>query len=402
MSEHAAGDGLQLALPPELHPLVRLILARPELQEQLGAIRAPHEFVAAAMVSAADHSVACDETTLRAVLRPDPLGLGRFAPTPLTMDCWPPPGWLPARSVPTGGAPAFDWLWFGSRPLTAPFFEDEVRRASALPLNWLLRIRTSLDVVVAGAAAEPGLPLAGLIFHMSRCGSTLLAQMLAALPGHAVSSEPEPLDAVLRWSAAIGLDRADTAAALRAIVAALGRRRSESQQRQFIKLEVWHSLFLPQLRRAFPDVNWVYLHRDPREVLVSLAEQPSLHVLPGTLDAALLGFDGADTAPADYAARVIGRSSQAVLDHWSLGGGLVIDYPDLRSAATGEVPEHFGLRLHTPDRAVMAVAGARDAKAPDRPFSPDSASKRAAASPELRMAATNWIEPVRRQLLQLR
>src|SRR5438874_313448 len=38
----------------------------------------------------------------------------------------------------------------------------------------------------------------GLIFHMSRCGSTLVSQMLAALPANIVVSEAPPIDAIVQ------------------------------------------------------------------------------------------------------------------------------------------------------------------------------------------------------------
>lgn len=395
--------GDALLLPAALHPLVRLLLARSDLQQKLGRLVAVDAFIAEAMALAAAHGVAVDEAALRAVLRPDPLGLGRFGPAPVTLDGWPPAGWLPARSVPTGAAPAFDWLWFGDAPLTAPFFEDAVRRAGALPLNWLLRIRTGLAALVTGAARQPALPLHGLIFHMSRCGSTLLAQMLGAVPGHAVSSEPEPLDAVLRWIADAAIEPEPADAAIRGIVAALGRRRNKAQQRHFIKLEVWHSLFLPELRRALPEVTWVYLHRDPVEVLVSLAEQPSLHVLPGALSAARLAPDGFEAAsPADYAAWVIGRSVQAAVAQWPLGGGLAVDYPLIASTAPHAIANHFGLALEPGDRTRMSAAGQRDAKDPKLAFAGDSERKRGAATPEILAAAQRWLVPVRDRLLQLK
>ena len=38
----------------------------------------------------------------------------------------------------------------------------------------------------------------GFIFHMSRCGSTVISQMLAALAEHVVVSEAGPIDALAR------------------------------------------------------------------------------------------------------------------------------------------------------------------------------------------------------------
>ncbi|MFM5894149.1 MAG: sulfotransferase [Novosphingobium sp.] len=389
--------GLEVLLPPVLGPFVHLVLDRPDLQDELGALADVDSFIDVTLAIAGQHDVAVPEEVLRSVLRPDPLGLGRFAAAPITLDRWPPRGWLPTRSVPTGGAPDLDWLWFGSRPLTAPFFEDEVRRASFLPINWLLRIRTSLADLVADAGSQESLPLKGLIFHMSRCGSTLAAQMLSAVPAHAVSSEPEPLDAVLRWAVDSGIEAEPADAAVRAIVAALGRMRLPGQTSHFIKLEVWHTHYLPALRRAFEQTNWVYLHRDPVEVLVSLIEQPSMHTLPGVaFDTQLEASDGAD-----FTARALAGYSRAVVTNWGVGGGVALDYPDIARAMPSTVARHFGLSLSDTDRSIMEQAGSRNAKAPSETFSSDSERKRAAAGPEVRAAAEHWLDPIRQTLLAL-
>lgn len=393
---------VEINLPPGLHPLVNLILARPDVQDRLGAEIEADAFAAAALAVAGEHRIEVDEALLRAALRPDPIGVGRFGAAPLTMTGWPPQGWLPTRSVPTAGAPAFDWLWVGSRKLVHPFFEDEVRRAGSLPLNWLLRIRTGLAELVAGAEGQASLPLKGMVFHMSRCGSTLAAQMLGAVPGHAVSSEPEPLDAVLRWCAESGASLEQAIAAVRAMVAALGRDRGSGGTFHFIKMQVWHTLFLPLLRQALPEVNWIYLHREPVEVLVSLRDVPSPHIVAGMIAPGYFGLAELPELPYnEFSAFATRQFAAAVPEQWHLGGGLVLEYPRIRAAMPSKVAAHFGLSLDEADRTLMHDAGKRDAKAPEAMFTEDSARKRAAAGPELTGIAEHWLGPVRERLVDL-
>ncbi len=386
-------------LPEALHPFVRLVLADAGLQARLGAEIETRAFVAAASEVAVANRVQLDPALLDAVLRPDPLGIGRFGGAPITCTGWPPPGWLPAQSVPTGGAPAFDWLWFGSAPLTLPFFGDHVARACALPLNNLLRIRTDLAAVIAGAAVEPALPLAGLIYHMSRCGSTLLAQQLAALPEIAMTSEAEPLDAVVQWVLLGGCTDDTADRALHAIVAALGRERGSGAVRHCIKLDAWHALALPQLRRAFPAVNWVHLYRAATEVLVSTLEMPSLHTSPGMLPEALLGFGFEPGMTIEgFAAQVLARVNAAIVEGWSLGGGMVIAYPQIRTAGVDRIAPHFGFRPDAADQARIAAAGMRDAKAPQQAFVDDTQRKAELVSATVATAAARWMESVQRDL----
>lgn len=377
-----------IRLPTELHGFIRLVLGDPAVQARLGAVIEARAFVAEAAAVAQEHEVALDPALLAEVLRPDPLGIGRFAAAPIELGYWPPSGWLPASSVPTGGAPAFDWLWFGERRLTSSFHEDEVRLASALPLNWLLRVRTGIDALLAGAEEEAALPLDGLVFHMSRCGSTLLAQMLGAVPGNVIASEPEPLSEVLLWAWRAQVPLAEAVPAVRAMVAALGRRRKPEAQRLIVKLDAWHTLALPLLHAAFPQVPWVYLFRDPLEVVVSHLKQPGIQIVAGIMPEALFGISGGlALPPLDYSAQVLDAIGRAALEHRDLGEGLFIEYPDLVAAAPTQIAEHFGLELDAADCAAMAAAAQRDAKSPDYAFEPDGERKRAAGSVTAQAAA---------------
>ena len=71
-------------------------------------------------------------------------------------------------------------------------------RLSATPLQPALPATDSIDVLLEWQEQSPGLPPSGFIFHMSRCGSTLAARMLAASPRNIVLSEADPIDYVLR------------------------------------------------------------------------------------------------------------------------------------------------------------------------------------------------------------
>lgn len=391
-----------ISLPLELHSFVELVLEQPRLQRQLAPIAEQDAFVAEAAKLAAEHNVALNPAILASVLRPDPLGLGRFAAAPIQSIAWPPIGWLPARSVPTNAAPAFDWLWFGTRRLSLPFLDDEVKRAAVLPFNWLFRIRTDLDSMIAGAGSERGVPLHGLIFHMSRCGSTLLAQMLAAVPDNIVSSEPEPLDGIIQWARLTQVDETTAVNAIRAIVAALGRDRDTGAKHHLIKLDAWHAFSLPLFRAAFPTVNWVHLYRDSIEVMVSTMQQPGVHTAPGALPEQVVSFAAdANMSLEDFAARVLAGIGEAIIAHHDLGGGMLVAYPDIVEAAISLIAEHFSLALEADSIALMTSAARRDAKDPQQGFTDDVSRKHAAATVAMRNAVERWMQPVEHKMTKL-
>lgn len=359
------------------------VIGNPALQQRLGAIEVPDLFEAEMAAAAAELGIVLDPLAITdGAFAPDPLGLSRFQSAPVELDRWPETGWLPVRSVATGGAPAFDWAWFGDRHLGEPFYEDTVRRMASRPFSLAFRTRTGLDALIAGAAAEETLPPDGFIFHMSRCGSTLAAQVLAAVPDHVVVSEPPPLDAVIQWVTTSGVPFDLQVAALRAIVAALGRNRTGALRRYFLKLDAWHILSLPLFRAAFPDTPWVFLYRNPEEVMVSHLRMPGLHFAGGGMMALGLDADpGANASIEEHGARVLAQTLRAAVQYHPLGGGLLVEYSDLPDALNASIPAHFGFIPDAGERAAFALAKSRDAKEPDRAFSPDSQRKRADVTP---------------------
>jgi hypothetical protein len=266
----------------------------------------------------------------------------------------------------------------------------------------MFRTRTSMDAMIAGDQGD-GPVLAGLIYHMSRCGSTLVGQMLRVAPATAVLSEPEPLDATIRWAVESGVPLDLQVAAVRATAHALGRGQPGVTRRYFIKLESWHAAALPLLRAAFPEVPWLFIYRDPVEVLVSQMRLRGLHTVAGLLPPAIIDLPGAEAMDETrYAALAIAHFVQPVLDHWSIGGGLLADYRELPEAVTNRIAPHFGLAPDAATLTAMAAAARCNAKSPEQAFTPDSADKRREAAPGLQAIADEILTPVIARLDRLR
>ena len=159
--------------------------------------------------------------------------------------------WVPIRIFWNGTEPAIDWCYFGGVRFTDSFFEQTVTRVLRDPFPSVFRHHTPVEAVEELYGLDPGIQPSGFIFHMSRCGSTLITQVLAALPNHIVISEAPILDDALRAHHAhpeVSLDA--YAQWVRWIASALGRRRLPEESRFFIKLDCWHIYELPLLRRA--------------------------------------------------------------------------------------------------------------------------------------------------------
>jgi hypothetical protein len=275
--------------------------------------------------------------------------------------------WLPIGVSWRDGRPWIDWCLAGRERLLEPFFDQTVSRLVSRPFNRVFRRQTDVGVLQDWADRRPGLPPDGFIFHMSRCGSTLVAQMLAARSDSVVLSEPAPFDAMLRPPASI--KQPQHIQWLQALVSAMGQPRIGSERHFFIKLDCWHILDLSLIRRAFPAAPWIFLYREPRQVMASHLRQRGAQTVPGLVDPRLFGIepDVALTMPGtEYCARVLGRICAAAAV--APGGGLV-NYSQLPDAVFETILPRFGVPVADDTRVAMQQAARRYSKTQDRPFS---------------------------------
>lgn len=289
-----------------------------------------------------------------------------------SLNAAPPAPWTPVRVYANGGDPVVEWAIVGE-PLREPFFEQNVDRAMRHPFNELFARRTGIAAVEA-AHAEGGVTPAGFVFHLSRCGSTLIAQMLSRMRGAVVLSEAQPIDALLRMRAAMAAaGREDELARrLRALVGTLGRGHA-GERRLFVKFHAWHVLELPFLARAFPDVPWTFVFREPRAVLHSQMREPGAELVAGALDPALLGFDREDVGRMgqdEYGARVLAAFCAAALRGAHEGAGSFVEYAGLPEAVFTHLLPLFGVAASAGDAERMREVTVRDAKRPGTIFAP--------------------------------
>lgn len=316
-------------------------------------------------------------------------------------------GWLPVDAVSEGGRPRLRWLDVKGARLDEPFFEQTVARVRA---EWpdAPELFTDFDVLIQFERVADALEPDGFIFHSSRCGSTLVANACRALDGAVAVSEAPVVDKLV-WPYLSG-DGGSLALLrrlfLRAAVRALGQRRRGDERRLFVKFSCCGVLRLPFIRSVWPGVPWVFVHRDPVEVMVSNLRQVPEWMRAGEqpeLAAAVTGlseFEAARVSGEEFCARALGNFYAAAAGEAGLRT-LFVGHEELSAERLLEVVRFFGVEPGGEEVArVGAAAGlyAKDAR-PSRPFEPDGAEKRAAATPLVREAAARWAAGPYRKLL---
>ncbi len=309
-------------------------------------------------------------------------------------------GWVPSRLYWSESQPLVDWCHLGRNTFSDAFFDYTINKCMAQPFNLLFRHQTSVEVLRQRCETRPGVKPTGFIFHMSRSGSTLVTRMLASLPQNIVISEAPPLDSALqahfKSAPASEQDRIDW---LRWLVCALAQPRLGGEKHFFIKFHGWHVLELPLIRKAFPDVPWIFLYRDPIDVLVSEMEQRG-QMIPYILHQSLFGGDAPlviAMAPEEYSAVVLAAICYAALTHRDQGG-LLINYRQLPDAVWSSISEFFGVGWTDAEAETMKLMTTRHAKDPAATFQADSTGKHERASAQLVEAAQRWLYPIYEKL----
>lgn len=295
-----------------------------------------------------------------------------------------------------------DWCLIGDAKFTAPFFSETIQQCLRRPFNLAFRPQTSVDALIAFAQSQDCLNPSGFIFHMSRCGSTLLAQMFAAVAHNLVLSEAPPIDRILaakRFNP--NLSEQEHVAMVRALVQSLGQKRYPELHRYIIKLDSWHVSHLELIQRAFPGVPWVFLYRDPLEVLVSNLDHLAGATSPGAAEHVPPGVDLLDalTMPVEqYVSLVLAHICREALTQKDNPLGLFVNYQDLPHVALPKILRHLGIQPDSHELAQMQQQTRVHAKQPRENFSPDSERKQREASAAARHFSDSILMPIYAQL----
>jgi hypothetical protein len=301
--------------------------------------------------------------------------------------------WTPVRVDFSGNAPAIDWADLSAERFSEPFFDQTVARWAASS-RFKPLVRTGLEALIA-LDSRPSPEPAGMIFHLSRCGSTLVSRLLSTLPGVVVIAEPAPLNALLGLRA----DRLNDTALVpivRMMLRALSRRPHGEERQVVLKCTSWNIRRRELLAAAFPDTPWVWVQRDPVLVMASLFANP-----PGWLTvqgspaqrAWLFGLDPAEI-PAMTRAEFAGRALGAMLQAAAVDSArrLSIDHTDLPAAVWDRVAPHLGLELDPTAVARMTAESRWYSKSPVRTLFNGDAPERRPITDAMREAARRFAE----------
>ncbi len=295
---------------------------------------------------------------------------------------------------------------FAGRTFADPFFDETIRRMYGHVEQYDSDFRHQPPVDLE-AHLEP----TAFVFHMSRCGSTLFSNCLRSLDGAIVISEAQPCNTALTpyFEDVWPFDSTEWAAErdrlLRGFVACLGQRLKGDDQRLFFKFSSWNTSRMAILRALWPTTPWIFLSRDPVEVMVSNLKSKTGWMLLRDSPAqakALFGWrdvDPREMSPEEYCARVLGQFCWTAKSLKSQRDQL-LDYRDLNLASVIRALAPLSIEPNEEERARMAAQFSVYAKHRNQPrkFEDDSGAKQNRATACQQEAAARWARPAYEQL----
>jgi hypothetical protein len=303
------------------------------------------------------------------------------------------------------------WRDFGELPMTDLFFKATVDAASALAERAEL-FQTDWEVVNHLARLPDNLPFSGATFHMARTGSTLVSRLLGKTRLALSLSEAPVIDQAL-FQADTRPDKEEGNMLLRGVIAAFSRPRRPSERHFVVKMtDAMPNTRLPRFRAAFPEVPWIFIYRDPIEVMVSMTRGPTGNIrnwfrnraqvaerlgMPVLTDPAMW--------PEEFIARTLRRFCARAVEAAKAtppGLFLAVPYTRLPEAIWETIAPHFGIRLSEKERAAMREEARFSAKRADAiAFQPDSDAKYDEATPRMRALANRFVGPMIEELRAL-
>lgn len=284
--------------------------------------------------------------------------------------------WIPYRFVFENGRPLVQWLYVADMPFNDPFFDESIGACRSHPYNSSrYKSISSLESMIEWSHWPEELPVT-FIFHVSRCGSTLLSQLTGLNEKYTVLSEVPFFDEILRLPYKInGTDHKLIEQLFKAAVKLVGKKRTGKEEQLFIKTDSWHIFFHDLFRKSYPGAPFILLYRSPDEVVASHQKLRGMQAVPGLIEPQLLGFSIAEINELSldaYTAKVLEEYLLLFDELAHHHSGLLIDYKEGVMSMMMQIAAHLNMEWDTAHVQQMQERSKFHSKYPQQNFTEEA------------------------------
>ncbi len=238
--------------------------------------------------------------------------------------------WLPIKLIESENEVCFEWLYLSDIPFAEPFFEETIAKCRSHSYNSKpFKLISTAENLIDWSKELDCVELKSLVFHVSRCGSTMLSQSLATSSENIMVSEAPIIDQILRSEA---FDADIKSVLLESVIRLLGQKRFPEQKNLIIKLDAWSIFKASYLRSVFPEIPFALLYRNPDEVLRSHQKMAGMHMVPNIIPSSVFGItfkEIQEISFQQYQALVLEKYFQGFVDFYEEDSNVImLNYND--------------------------------------------------------------------------
>lgn len=186
----------------------------------------------------------------------------------------------------------------------------------------------------------------GFIFHPSRAGSTLICNMLSKLQNSRVIVEANVINKFARLKYVEKQNNLE-GIGLKKIIAGYTVNQGDIDK-VFFKFTSWLSNCSLEIIKSFEKTPWLYVYRNPLEVIVSNLLKPNfLHSLQfggsmtGTYITGLSPSELAILSLEEFACITLAKNMQQILNNLPSSKGLIVEYTSIKEDFFTRILPHF-------------------------------------------------------------
>lgn len=258
---------------------------------------------------------------------------------------------------------------------TEPFQDETISRyRQTVLVNQFITPKTALSSLDIQAQAVQSITPTGFIFHLSRCGSTLLSGCLSELETTSVFSESPVLTEILLDQT---LDETGQQQYLQHLIN-LQASAFPARPNIVIKWNAWDIFRWKSIRAIYPQVPVIFLVRNPVEILASHQRSAGRHM---SGDPSLADYHPVFTVceqgvtPLEFRMSVLACMMQKMHTFCDDPLTMKIDYAQLNSQRIHDVAVYFGLAPSAVEKMCMMERGRVHSKVPAHLFRADGKEK---------------------------
>lgn len=308
--------------------------------------------------------------------------------------------WIPYKLVRENRQWICKWLYTDHVPFSDPFFDETILKCKSHPYNSrVFSCVSALANLPAFAESLPSVEPTAFIFHISRCGSTMLSQMLSLDPDTISLAEVPVIDRLLRLLHNEEENEEVAKEAIKAAIALHGQKRKGTEKHLFVKLDSWHIFFYELLRELYPHVPCIFLYRSPDEVLRSHQKHRGMQGVPGVIHPDIFGLTEDEISELgldEYTAAVLERYLVKFLEFARRDDSvLLLNYNQGMMPILKQVLAFADVSLNDSVMAEMEARSHYHSKFPDKTYTPDAEREALPDCLQDTMAAYHKLEAIR-------